>query len=192
MTKTENFEKVEVTSQVELRAWLEANHAQTDAVWVVTYKKHTGERYVSTQQILDEVLCFGWIDGIRRKLDDERTMQLIAPRKAQHWAKSYKDRAQRLIDHGLMRDAGFAAIEASKANGMWSFMDDVDALVKPDDLEQALDERPGARAYFDGFPDSSKRFVLRWIKLAKTEKTRAKRVTRIAELAQQNERLPSS
>jgi len=192
MTKTENFEKVEITSQQELRSWLERHHDQPDSVWVVTYKKHTGDRYVSTQQILDEVLCFGWVDGIRRKLDDDRTMQLIAPRKAQHWAKTYKDRAQRLIDEGLMHDAGFASIEASKASGMWSFMDDVDALIKPDDLAQALDARDGARSNFDGFPDSSKRFVLRWIKLAKTDKTRHKRITRIAELAERNERLPGS
>ena len=62
----------------------------------MTYKKHTGHKYVSRQEILDEVLCFGWIDGIRRKLDVDRTMQLIAPRQTQHWAKTYKDRVARL------------------------------------------------------------------------------------------------
>ncbi|MEO1444561.1 MAG: hypothetical protein AAFV33_29480, partial [Chloroflexota bacterium] len=129
MTATDNFEKVTVTSSAELRAWLEANHEQDNSVWLVTYKKHMNEKYVSTEQILDEVLCFGWIDGIRRKLDDDRTMQLIAPRKTQHWAKSYKDRVARLEAEGRMHPAGLKVIEESKQNGLWTFMDDVDALI---------------------------------------------------------------
>ena len=192
MTKTENFKKVEVTSAGELREWLEANHTQADSVWLVTYKKHTGAKYVSTQEVLDELLCFGWIDGIRRKLDDERTMQLIAPRRAQHWAQSYKDRVARLTDEGRMHPAGLEAVEASKRRGLWHFMDDVDALIKPDDLVEALAAHDGAGANFDAFPQSSQRFILRWIKLAKQPKTRAKRIEQTAVLAAQNKRIPGS
>ena len=81
MIKTENFEQVEVTSPKQPRDWLLAHHAQTESVWLVTYKKSAGDAYVSTGQVLDGLLRFGWIDGVRRKLDDRRTMQLIAPRK---------------------------------------------------------------------------------------------------------------
>lgn len=190
MIKTENFAQVEVTSTHQLREWLMANHGQKESVWLVTYKKHIGDRYVSIQEVLDELLCFGWIDGIRRKLDDNRTMQLIAPRQAQHWAKSYKDRANKLQKEGRMHLAGLRAIEESKLNGLWDFMDDVDALIVPDDLVAALKAYPEATHYFDAFADSSKRFTLRWIKLAKTSATRAKRIEQAATLAAKNMKIP--
>ncbi|MEO0984843.1 MAG: YdeI/OmpD-associated family protein [Cyanobacteria bacterium J06639_14] len=190
MIKTENFKQVEVKSTLELRAWLEANHAQQESIWLVTYKKHIGDKYISVQDILDEVLCFGWIDGIRRKLDEDRTMQMISPRQAQHWAKSYKDRAAKLIDEGRMHAAGLAAIEASKRNNLWNFMDDVDALVKPEDLITALEAHPPASENFEAFNRSSKRNILRWIKLAKTPQTRAKRIQKTAVLAAQNQKVP--
>ncbi|MEM6526741.1 MAG: YdeI/OmpD-associated family protein [Chloroflexota bacterium] len=190
MTKTDNFEKVEVASAAELRTWLEANHEQDDSVWLVTYKKHMGEKYVSTQQILDEVLCFGWIDGIRRKLDDDRTMQLIAPRKTQHWARSYKDRVAKLEAEGRMHPAGLRVIEESKQNGLWNFMDDVDALIIPEDLAATLTAHPPAMENFENAAPSYRRNVLRWIKLAKTEKTRIKRLEKTADFAARDEKIP--
>jgi uncharacterized protein YdeI (YjbR/CyaY-like superfamily) len=192
MIKTENFEKVEVLSAKQLRDWLEANHSQTESVWLVTCKKHMGDRYVSVQDILDEVLCFGWIDGIRRKLDENRTMQLISPRQTQHWAKSYKDRTAKLIKEGRMHPAGLEVIAESKRNGLWTFMDDVDALIKPDDLIEALNSNPPANEHFDAFAKSSRRNILRWIKLAKMPETRAKRIKETAVLAAQNQKIPGT
>lgn len=192
MIKTENFLQVEVSSSDELRAWLEQHHSQKESVWLVTYKKSTPEKYVSTSQVLDELLCFGWIDGIRRKLDEERTMQLISPRKVEHWTKSYKDRAARLIRERKMETAGLHAIEASKKSGLWDFMDDVDKLIVPKDLLQALGGRAEASDFFHAINDSSKRFVLRWLKLAKTEKTRQARIEKIVELSANGEKLKGS
>lgn len=190
MIKTENFEQVEVTSTQQLRQWLEENHTQTESIWLVTYKKHMGSKYVSVQEILDEVLCFGWVDGIRRQLDSDRTMQMISPRQAQHWAKSYKDRAERLIKAGKMHPAGLEAIAQSKRNGLWTFMDDVDALILPEDLIVALASHPPARENFENSARSYRRNVLRWIKLAKTPSTRAKRIEKAAALAAQNQKVP--
>lgn len=192
MTRTENFQKVQVSSSQELRSWLAEHYDQPDSVWLVTFKKHTGGAYVSRDQVLDELLCFGWIDGIRRKLDADRTMQLISPRQVQHWAKSYKDRAARLIDEGRMEAPGLESIRRSKESGLWDFLDDVDALIVPGDLAEALDALPEARRHFDAFPPANRRFVLRWIKLARKPETRQKRIARIAELASRNERLPGS
>jgi uncharacterized protein YdeI (YjbR/CyaY-like superfamily) len=192
MIKTEHFEKVEVKSSEELRQWLLKNYAQKDSVWLVTYKKSEVGKYVSREEVLDELLCFGWIDGIRRKLDETRTMQLIAPRKAQHWAKTYKDRAQKLMDENRMHEAGLQSIQSGKESGLWDFMDDVDNLVIPDDLNAALQQLEGAKGFFDQINDSSKRFVLRWIKLAKTQKTRMNRVNKIAHLSSIGEKLPGS
>ena len=192
MIKTENFEQVAVDSAAALRNWLTQNHEQETSVWLVTYKKEVPHKYISTSQVLDELLCFGWIDGIRRKLDDTRTMQLIAPRKTQHWTKTYKDRAQKLIDQKLMQPAGYASIEAGKQSGLWHFMDDVDALIIPTDLEMALKAKPQAFDFFVNINPSSKRFVLRWLKLSKTEKTRLKRIEQLVTLSAKGEKLKGS
>ena len=168
------------------------NHTQSESVWLVTYKKSEPHKYVSRWDILDELICFGWIDGIRRKLDDKKTMQLIAPRKAEHWAKSYKESAAKLIDQGKMHASGLKKIEDSKSNGLWNFMDDVDNLVVPADLSEELSKHEGAAAFFTSINPSSKRFVLRWIKLAKTDKTRKNRIKKISELSSKGEKLPGS
>jgi uncharacterized protein YdeI (YjbR/CyaY-like superfamily) len=197
MVRTENFEQVQVESASELRHWLLDHHDQHDSVWLVTYLKAPAGspnegRYVSRDEVLDELVSFGWVDGIRRKLDDELTMQLIGPRRVQHWSKSYKDRAAALIADGRMHAAGLAAIESSKRNGLWDFMDDVDALIAPSDLIAALDANEPARQNYEAFPPSSKRNTLRWIKVSKTEATRAKRIATTARLAADNLRVPNA
>lgn len=80
---TERFGQVDIASATELWIWLEAHHSQLDFVWVVTFKKHVPDRYVSRFEVLDALVAYGWIDGIRRKVDADRTMQLISPRKQQ-------------------------------------------------------------------------------------------------------------
>jgi uncharacterized protein YdeI (YjbR/CyaY-like superfamily) len=192
MVKTENFIQVEITSATQLRDWLIKNHTQKESIWVVTFKKEIKDKYVSVQEILDELLCFGWIDGIRRKVDEDRTMQLIAPRQVQHWTKTYKDRFAKLEKDGKMQDAGREAVTISKQNGLWNFMDDVDALIKPDDLIKCLTENPPAIQNFDAINASSKRFALRYIKIAKTDATRAKRISEISLLAKDGKKLPGS
>ena len=192
MINTENFEKIVVSSQEELRQWLETHHTKEESFWLVTFKKEVPDKYISTGQVLDELLAFGWIDGIRRKLDDQRTMQLICQRKTQHWTKTYKDRAQKLIESGQMSQAGLNSIEAGKKSGLWNFMDDVDALIIPPDLEKALKENPMAFEFFNNINPSSKRFVLRWLKLSKTQKTRLKRIDQLVTLSAKGEKLKGS
>jgi uncharacterized protein YdeI (YjbR/CyaY-like superfamily) len=184
----EELERVEVSSVAELRAWFTAHHDQPEGIWLVTYRKSVPQRYVSAQEVLDEALCFGWMDGARRKVDDQRTMQLLSPRRAEHWARSYKDRVVLLTREGRMHPAGLAAVERAKANGGWTLMDDVDALVCPDDLLEAFDACPPAARNFAAFPPSAQRQILRWIKLAKTPETRAKRVHLTATRAADDER----
>lgn len=192
MLKTENFKKVEIESQEQLRNWLRLNYSQEEGIWLVTFKKSEKEKYVSRDEVLDELICFGWIDGIRRKLDNTRTMQLISPRRIQHWAKTYKDRAGKLIKENKMHQSGLDSIKKGKESGLWNFMDDVDNLEIPDDLKTALNKLEGAFDFFDNINNSSKRFVLRWIKLSKTEKTRNIRIAKIAKLSSISEKLPGS
>jgi len=192
MLKTENFKKVEIISQEQLRNWLKKNYSQEEGVWLVTFKKSEKEKYVSRDEVLDELICFGWIDGIRRKLDNTRTMQLISPRRVQHWAKTYKDRAAKLIEENIMHQSGLDSIKKGKESELWNFMDDVDNLIIPKDLDVALNKLEGAFDFFSNINDSSKRFVLRWIKLAKTEKTRNSRIEKITKLSSIGEKLPGS
>ena len=176
MARQEDYVRVEISAIGELHRWLLANHEQQDGVWLVTHKAHSNH-YVSRDDVLDELLCFGWIDGRRKALDDDRTMQLISPRRTQYWARSYKDRVARLTEEGRMQRSGLRSVEEGKRSGLWSFMDDVDALLVPDDLNAALD---GSRALerFEALPPSYRRNVLRWIKLAKRTETRADRISR--------------
>ena len=192
MLNTDNFDKVEITSVEDLRNWLINNHNQDKGVWLVTFKKCEIKKYVSREEVLDELLCFGWIDGIRRKLDEKRTMQLITRRRVQHWSKTYKERVSKLIDQGKMHDAGLRSISISKSNGLWDFMDDVDNLIVPKDLQKELSNKKEALEFFNSINPSSKRFVLRWVKLAKTEKTRKNRIQKLVELSSKGEKLPGS
>ncbi|MEL6142755.1 MAG: YdeI/OmpD-associated family protein [Bacteroidota bacterium] len=192
MAREENLSRVEVESATDLRDWLEANYGQEESVWLVTYKKVAADKYVSTSEVLDELLCFGWIDGRRMKLDDQRTMQLISPRRVQHWSKTYKDRAAKLEREGRMKEPGRVAIQKSKSNGLWNLLDDVDALIQPEDLKQALTANDAAKAFFDALPPASMRFALRWIKLAKSDKTRANRIGKVVELSAQRKKVPGS
>jgi uncharacterized protein YdeI (YjbR/CyaY-like superfamily) len=189
---TERFEQVEVSSPSELAAWLEAHHGQDESVWLVTFKKAVPARYVSRDQVLDLLVAYDWIDGIRRQVDEQRTMQLIGPRRTKPWARTYKDRAERLIAAGEMRPSGMAAVEAAKASGDWDAMNDVDDLLVPSDLAERLASVPMATERFTGFPPSTRRNILRWLASAKTEPTRLRRIGRITEDAAQGIRTPSN
>lgn len=139
--------------------------------------------------MLDALVAYGWIDGRRVKLDEMRTMQLIAPRKQQAWARSYKERAARLIDEGKMQAAGLASIEAGRASGLWDWSDRVDDLDVPEDLRTALD-RLGGSAWFDASAPSYRRNVLRFLASAKRDETRVKRLDLIASHAGRGEKVP--
>jgi uncharacterized protein YdeI (YjbR/CyaY-like superfamily) len=190
LIKTERFAQVEVRSAQDLRHWLEANHAQSDSVWLVTFKKHTGTAYLSRSEVLDELLCFGWVDGLARKLDADRTMQLISPRQADAWTQTYRDRAARLEREGRMQESGRAAIARSQAAGLWMAHLDVDALVVPSDLASALQALPPAYTCFIAFGPSHRRNVLRWIASAKQSATRAKRIAITVALAAEGKKVP--
>ena len=183
------YERVEVTSREAWRAWLAANHAGSPGIWLVTYKKAEGDRYVSYDATVEEALCFGWIDSKSRGLDERRSMLLMTPRKrGSGWSRPNKERLERLFAAGQMEPAGIAMVEAAKADGSWTALDDIENLVEPDDLRAALDATPAAREHWDAFPRSTKRATLEWISLAKRPQTRAKRIEETATLAARGER----
>jgi uncharacterized protein YdeI (YjbR/CyaY-like superfamily) len=185
----DGFERVTVKSRAEWRAWLEAHHGQDEAIWLVTYRKGEGRPHLPWGDIVDEALCFGWIDSLPRKLDADRTMLLLSPRRpGSRWSAINKEKAERLIRDGLMTPAGAATIAAAKADGTWSALDEVSALTIPDDLAAALAGHGEAAAHFAAFPPSTRRGILEWIASARRPETRTKRIARTAELAARNQR----
>jgi uncharacterized protein YdeI (YjbR/CyaY-like superfamily) len=185
----DDHEQITVGARAEWRAWLAAHHGVSPGVWVVTYKKHSGGPHVSYDDVVEEALCFGWIDSRGKRLDDERTQLLVMPRRPMSgWSRSNKERIARLAAAGLLAPAGLAAVERARTNGSWEALDDVEALVEPDDLRAALDAVPEARRRWDAFPRSAKRAVLEWILTAKRPETRERRVRESVEGAAHGER----
>jgi len=171
------------------RTWLAKNHEQTSGVWLITYKKSSGQPHLAYAAAVEEALCFGWIDSLPRKLDEQRTMLYFAPRKAgSGWSALNKQRIDKLREQGLLTPAGIAKIEAAKKDGSWSKLDEVEMLAIPDDLRLEMEKYLNATQYFEAFPKSAKRGILEWISNAKRPETRRKRVEETARLADINER----
>lgn len=179
--------RVEVTSRAQLRAWLKRNHKSPTSIWLVTWKKSAGERHVPYGDIVDEALCFGWIDSLPRKLDAERTMVRLSPRKpGSAWSAVNKKKIELLELEGRMTKPGHDAIERAKADGSWTRLDAIATLAVPPDLAKALRSQPRAMRYFEAFPPSVRRAILEWITQAKTAGTRARRIAETARLAAEN------
>ncbi len=180
--------RIEIASRAQLRQWLAANHGQAASIWLVTWKKGD-PRHLPYNDLVEEALCFGWVDSLPRKLDASRSMILLSPRRpGSAWSKPNKDRVARLIRDGLMTSAGLAKVEAAKRSGAWTKLDAVEALTVPDDLAAALRASPPAADHWERFPRSVKRGILEWIEQAKRPETRAKRIANTATRAAKGER----
>ncbi len=159
-----------------LRAWLEQNHATSRGVRLVIGKKGNPVTELSYDDAVEEGLAFGWIDSTGRRLDEHRFTLTFTPRKrGSVWARSNKQRVEKLSAAGLMAPAGIAAVEAAKADGSWSLLDDVDDLIVPADLGEAL-AAADATERFESLSASGRRMALYWIVQAKRPETRAKRI----------------
>lgn len=174
-------------SRQEWREWLQDNHDKNQSVWLIYYKKKSNMPTVIYSEAVDEALCFGWIDSKAKPLDEERFMQFFSKRKANSvWSRVNKEKIERLTKEGLMTRAGLETVETAKQNGSWTILDDAEALIIPDDLENEFKKRPNAKEYFLSLSRSDKRNILQWLTLAKQQVTRQKRIAEIAELAEQN------
>ena len=171
------------------RAWLLEHHQTSRGVYLAGWRRASGKIPVDYAEAVEEALCVGWIDSKGGKLDDDRAILWFAPRNPRSgWARSNKERVERLTAAGLMLPAGLAAIEEAKRRGTWTMLDEVEDLVVPDDLAAALEAHPPARTYWDAFSKSSRRMLLEWIRQAKRPETRAKRIEETATLAARNEK----
>lgn len=180
--------QVQAGDRASWRAWLEANHATSRGVWLVTWRRGHGP-VLEYEDAVEEALCFGWIDSTAGRVDEGRSKLYFAPRRpGSGWAATNKGRVERLLAAGRVAPAGIAAIERAKADGSWTALDAIERGVIPDDLADALAEHPPAAEHFGAFPRSVRRAILVWIGSAKRPETRAARVSETAVRAARNER----
>jgi len=165
-------------TQAELEAWLEAEHERAPGIHVRLSKKGVDVPSVTYAELVESVLCFGWIDGISRRLDDRFYLQRITPRRPRSvWSQKNVAAVAALTAAGRMRPAGLAAVAAAQADGRWErAYPGAAAMTVPDDLAAALDAAPGARPAFDAL-DATARYAVLWrVHTAATPRTRANRI----------------
>lgn len=170
-----------VSRRDDLHRWLETHHSRPNGVWLVTARKRSGLPRIDYSDLIEELLCFGWIDSTAGTLDHDFGMLWVSPRRPKSgWSGINKERIERLTAAGLMRPAGLAAVERAKRDGSWSALDDIEALVIPNDLAEAFAAVPGSAGRFDSLSRTNRRMVLAWISQAKRPETRAKRISEAA------------
>jgi len=175
------------TSRASWRAWLTANHGSVQGVLLVLDTMASGLQRLSLDDAVEEAICFGWIDSTLHPLDDRRYAVLFTPRRrGGTWSQANKARVESLMARGLMTDAGLSAVAATRQDGSWSALDDIDELRVPADLAQALAADPQAQRNFERFTASAQKATLWWVKSARRSETRAKRIAESVRLAADN------
>lgn len=168
----------------EWRSWLEENHLTKNGIWMIFYKKESKRPGISWSEAVDQALCFGWIDSLKKSVDGTYSIQFFGKRKAKStWSKINKEKIERFLSEGLVKQAGLDSVMIAKNNGSWSILDDVENLVVPHDLEEALQSIPEAELFFQSLSKSNKKMLLQWLVLAKQEKTRTARIQEILRCA---------
>lgn len=187
MEKYKDLPVVMAKTTKEWRNWLAKNHTKEKAVWLVFYNKASDKEGVGYVEAVEQALCFGWIDGLVNKRDDESRYQYFCPRKPKgNWAATNKERVERMIAAGHMTPAGQAMIDIAKKNGSWDTLTEIDNQIIPPDLQKLLNNNKTALKNFNAFSPSARKLILYWIKSAKRQETRDKRIQQTVEKAKDN------
>ncbi|MDX2442580.1 MAG: YdeI/OmpD-associated family protein [Bacteroidales bacterium] len=181
-------ETLYVKTREEWRTWLQVNYSSEQEIWLIYYKKHTGKARIPYGDAVEEALCYGWIDSIVKRVDDEIYVQKFSPRKPRSvWSVLNKDRVEKMIKAGSMTPAGLVKVEEAKKNGKWeeaySRKEDVEI---PQDLSNALEADRNANKNFVNFANSYKKMYVNWVNAAKKEETRQRRILKVVERASRN------
>ena len=174
----------------EWRAWLEENHGKASEIWLVFYKVKVKKESIKYEEAVEEALCFGWIDSMVKRIDDEKHMQKYTPRKARsNWSASNKARVERLMKEQLMTESGLKSVEIAKENGSWDRLDSIEVrLETPQVLSDALQKDQKAKQAYEALAPSRKKQFLWWIESAKREETKNRRVKETLKLLVENRR----
>lgn len=177
-----------VANRNDWRIWLEKNHATKKEVWLVYYKKHTGKPGITYDDGVEEALCFGWIDSIVKKLDDEEFARKFTPRRDRsNWSELNRKRARKMIRQGKMTETGLARFKEIDSK-RFKTKPSKRKLVVPPDVKIALESNKKAWKNFSDFAPSYKRQYIGWITDAKRKETREKRIRQTVIWAAQNKK----
>ena len=167
-----------VTDRDKWRNWLSEHHAASSGVWLVFYKKSTSKSTIEYEAAVEEALCFGWIDSIIKRFDDEKYVRKFTPRKDKSdWSTLNKKRVTKMIKTGRMTEAGLAKIRAAKKNGSWNQNGKTPrSLEIPPEFAEALAGNKKAREHFEKLAPTYRRHYLGWIAAAKRPETRKRRI----------------
>ncbi|MFD2092838.1 YdeI/OmpD-associated family protein [Blastococcus deserti] len=191
MTPPDDLPVLAFADQAALEEWLEAEHATAPGLYVKLAKKGAGVPSIDWEQMVEVLLCFGWIDGRANRLDDRFYLQRVTPRRPRSvWSQKNVATAERLIAEGRMRPAGLAAVEAAKADGRWDRAYAGPATITvPDDLAEALAAEPAVQRAFEAL-DGQNRYAVLWrVHTAGTPATRAKRIATLVQMLAEGRRI---
>jgi uncharacterized protein YdeI (YjbR/CyaY-like superfamily) len=179
--KPDELERVDVISASEWGTWLEAHHDSAPGAWLRLFRKGASNATLTYPEAVEVALCFGWIDGQVRKLDDISRVQRFTPRrKRSNWSKVNVERAERLVADGRMGPAGLREIEAAKKDGRWQqAYDPPSTATVPDDFLRELRRHPRAAAFYDTLNQTNRFPIVYRLQTAKTPITRARRIEAI-------------
>jgi uncharacterized protein YdeI (YjbR/CyaY-like superfamily) len=171
--------------------WLEANQASSSGLWLRLAKKASGLQSISYAEALEVALCYGWIDGQKKTCDEISWLQKFTPRGAKSiWSKINTEKAEKLIEDGLMKPSGLKAIESAKQDGRWAAAyDSFSRASVPEDFQAALDQNTPAKAFFATLNQQNRYAILFRIQTAKRPETRLARIQQLIGLLERNEKL---
>jgi uncharacterized protein YdeI (YjbR/CyaY-like superfamily) len=178
-------------TQVEWEAWLEAEHAGSDGVWIKFAKKGSGVPSVSYAEAVEAALCYGWIDSLTKSLDERFYVQKFTPRRARSkWSRVNRDKVEELAKQGRMKPAGLEQVELAKADGRWEAAYAPPTSVEvPDDLQKALDAVPKAAEFFATLNKSNRYAIVYQVEDAKKPETRVRRIEKFVAMMERGEKL---
>jgi uncharacterized protein YdeI (YjbR/CyaY-like superfamily) len=177
----DTFELVQAVDREAWRTWLAEHYASAPGVWLVFFKKGSGQPSVTYDEAVEEALCFGWIDSLMNPIDEQRFKQVFTPRKpGSRWSRLNKQRVENMLAQGRMTPAGQEKITTAQQDGSWSALDAVDDLIQPDDLAAALAADPTAQAGYQALTASQQRMILSWLHSTRKPETRRQRIAQAA------------
>ena len=163
----------------DLGEWLKVNHATESELWVKIFKKNTGIQSVTWNDVVIEILCWGWIDGVKKSIDDQAYLQRITPRTARsNWSKRNTEHVERLINEDRMKEPGLVHVRAAKADGRWENAYVVSEIEVPADFIAALENQPIVKQFFETLNKSSRYVIAYGLTSAKKPETRQRRFTK--------------
>jgi uncharacterized protein YdeI (YjbR/CyaY-like superfamily) len=173
----------------DLSQWLKVNHAIETELWVKIFKKKTGIPSVTWNDVVIEALCWGWIDGIKKSINDQAYYQRITPRKTQsNWSKRNREHAERLIREGRMTKSGLVQIRAAKADGRWENAYAASEMKVPADFLAALESKPKAKQFFETLNKSSRYTIAYGLTNTNIPETRQQRFARFMDMLAREEK----